>query len=98
MLLTDIQLSNVLDIDNLVVVGNPRPRYVFKDGQVTDDINGYVYPVSDGKFLQSVFVAGGRRNLGTYQRVKLINPSFTYVAKNREVMASSDDIRGLKNE
>lgn len=99
MLLPDIDFSQVFDLSNAVVVGNPRPRYVFQNGKITDMIDGYVYPVSDGKHLQNVAVAGDLRKFKRYEAILLIRPRFTYISKNRELMAMADDIRGVeKNE
>lgn len=98
-MLPDIDFSKVFDSNNAVIVGSPRPRYVFENGKVTNMVDGYVYPVSDGRHLQSVVVAGDLRRFGRYESISLIHPRFTYVSKNRELMAMADDIRGVeKNE
>lgn len=96
MLLPDIDFSQVFDLSNAVVVGNPRPRYVFQDGKITDMIDGYVYPVSDGRHIQNVAVAGDLRKFGGYESVSLVRPRFTYMSKNRELMAIADDIKGAE--
>lgn len=99
MLLTDIDFLKVFDSNSAVVVGSPRPRYVFEDGKITNMVDGYVYPVSDGRHLQNVIVAGDLRKFKKYESILLIRPRFTYISKNRELMAMADDIRGAeKNE
>lgn len=95
MLLSDIQFSKVVDTKSLVVVGNPRPRFVFDNGKVTDTIDGYMYPLSDGVCVQTVFVSGNLRKFGRYEAVALVRPRFTYVSKTRELMAAADDIQGV---
>ena len=97
MLLSDIQFSRALDVKSLVVVGNPRPRFVFDNGKVTDTIDGYLYPLSDGIHIQTVFVSGVLRKFDKYESISLIRPRFTYVSKNRELMASADDIQSRGN-
>lgn len=101
MLISNINFFSVINPDNVVVVGIPQPRYVFdNEGHVTSDIQGYLYPISDGINLQTVYVEGKIRKFGTYEAVRLVNPRFTYLSKNRELMASADDIqsRGNGNE
>lgn len=101
MQIQNINFSSVLNENNIVVVGLPQPRYVFDDeGHVTSDVQGYMYPISDGSNLQTVYVEGKVRKFGTYEAVRLVNPRFTYINKNRELMASADDIqsRGGANE
>lgn len=97
MLLSDIQFSRALDVKSLVVVGNPRPRFVFDNGKVTDTIDGYLYPLSDGVHIQTVFVSGVLRKFGRYEAITLVRPRFTYVSKTRELMAVADDIQGVEN-
>lgn len=97
MLINSINFFSVINPDNVVVVGVPQPRYVFEDGKVTEKIQGYLYPISDGINIQSVFVEGTLKKFGVYEAVRLINPRFTYVNKNRELMASADDIQSRGN-
>lgn len=98
MLVSNINFFSVINPDNVVVVGVPQPRYVFDDeGHVTSDIQGYTYPISDGVNLQTVYVEGKARKFGTYEAVRLVNPRFTYLNKNRELMASADDIQSRGN-
>lgn len=97
MLISNINFYSVVNPDNVVVVGIPQPRYVFEEGKITDKIQGYLYPISDGVNIQSVFVEGKLKKFNVYEPVELINPRFTYVNKNRELMASADDIQGRGN-